>query len=144
MNFSFTQLATYSVIFRYFLRCLLNLNYILVLLRGKPWNKQNLKKNKNKKMLSCGKGSKCLVDKSYFPFTENGRSRLYHMFKFFILIYLRILFVMSVFLIWRTTMAVFQCGSEQCPRAQWSLTKTFSSPWKTQIPSVSGWPIIWR
>lgn len=33
-------------------------------------------------MLSCGKGSKCLVDKSYFPFTENGRSRLYHMFKF--------------------------------------------------------------
>ena len=85
MNFSFTQLATYSVIFRYFLRFLLNQNYIYVLLRSKPWNKQNLKnkkQNKNKKMLSCGKGSKCLVDKSYFPFTENGRSRLYHMFKF--------------------------------------------------------------
>ena len=45
-------------------------------------NRIKKKKNKNKKMLSCGKGSKCLVDKSYFPFTENGRSRLYHMFKF--------------------------------------------------------------
>ena len=36
MNFSFTQLATYSVIFRYFLRFLLNQNYIYVLLRSKP------------------------------------------------------------------------------------------------------------
>ena len=49
-------------------------------------------------MLSCGKGSKCLVDKSYFPFTENGRSRLYHMFKFFNLSE-NFSFVMSVFLI---------------------------------------------